>query len=121
MSVLYYGIFAAPHFQNFIDKHFFGLTCYVLPVTTTNVDEHFWLFYNLSTNTYFLRLEVSRGKYPIIKYTEFSTALHKSSKWEVFVVPYNFGRLVLYEAKNAITVVVNEHFLGNAFGTLHIV
>ena len=86
-----------------------------------NVDEHFWLFYNLSTNTYFLRLEVSRGKYPIIKYTEFLAALNKSSKWEVFVVPYNFGRLVLYEAKNAITVVVNEHFLGNAFGTLHIV
>ena len=74
----------------------------------------------ISMNT-FLRLEVRCGKYPIIKYTEFLAALNKSSKWEVFVVPYNFGRLVLYEAKNAITVVVNEHFLGNAFGTLHIV
>ena len=69
-----------------------------------NVDEHFWLFYNLSTNT-FLRLEVSRGKYPIIKYTEFLAASHKSSKWELFVVPNNFGFLDIYEDKNAFTVV----------------
>ena len=97
MSVLYYGRFAAPHFQNFIDKHFFGLSCYILPVTTTNVDEHFWLFHKLSTNTYFLLLEVSRGKYPIIKYREFLAALHKSSKWELFVVPNNFERLVIFQ------------------------
>ena len=76
-----------------------------------NVDEHFWLFYNLSTNTYFLRLEVSRGKYPIIKYREFLAAVHKSCKWELFVVPTNIVCLVIYEAKNAITVVINEHLL----------
>ena len=49
----------------------------------------------------FYILEVSRGKYPIIKYTEFLAALHKSSKWELFVVPNNFERLVIYEGKNA--------------------
>ena len=70
-----------------------------------NVDEHFWLFYKLLTNTYFLCLEVSREKYPIIKYTEFLAALHKSSKWELFVVSNNFGCLDIYEGKNAFTVV----------------
>ena len=59
----------------------FGLSNYILSATMANVDEHFWLFHNLSTNTYFLRLEVMRGKYPIIKYMEFLAALHKSYKW----------------------------------------
>ena len=63
-----------------------------------NVDEHFWLFHKPSTNT-FWPLEVSRGKYSIIKYTEFLAALHKSYKWELFVVPYNNGLLVIYEGK----------------------
>ena len=49
---------------------------------------------------------------------EILAALHKSSTWELFVVPYNFGRLVLYEAKNAITMVVNEHFFGIGLGFL---
>ena len=76
-----------------------GLSGYELPVTKTNVCEHFWLFHKLSTNTYFLCLEVSCGKYPIIKYIEFLVALHKSSKWELFVVPNSFEPLVTYEGK----------------------
>ena len=83
----------------------FGLSYYILSATMANVDEHFWLFNNLSTNTFWPPLEVSRGKYPIIKYREFLAALHKSSKWELFVVPYNLGRLDIYEVKNAFTVV----------------
>ena len=60
-----------------------------------NVDEHFWLFYNLSTNT-FQRLEVSRGKYPIIKYRHFFASVNKLSKWEKIGVCTNNGRLGLY-------------------------
>ena len=69
-----------------------------------NVDEHFWLFYNLSTNT-FQRLEVSRGKYPIIKYRHFFASLNKLSKWEKNCVCTNNGRLVIYEGNNAIIVI----------------
>ena len=104
MSVLYHGIFSAAQFQKIlrplqrpVDKHFSGPSCYILFATMANVDEHFWLFHKLSTNT-FLRLEVSRGKYPIIKYMEFLAAIH-SSKWELFVVPYNFEHLDIYEGK----------------------
>ena len=35
---------------------------------------------------------------------EILAALHKSSTWELFVMLYNFGRLVIYECKNAIAV-----------------
>ena len=91
--------------KNFIDEHFSGLSCYILSATMANVDEHFWIFHKPSTNTYFLRLEVSRGKYPIIRYREFLAALHKSFKWELFVVPYNNGCLAMYEGKNTFTVV----------------
>ena len=67
-----------------------------------------WLF--LLTNTYFLFLEVSCGKYPIIKYIEFLVALYKSSKWELFVVPYSFERLVTYEGKKC-------HYSGPSMNT----
>ena len=105
MSVLYYGIFSAAHFQIFVrpllrlvDKHFFlgRESCYILPVTTTNVDEHFWLFYNLSTNT-FRPLEGRRGKYTIRKYRAFFASVNKLSKWEKIGVCTNNGRLVIYE------------------------
>ena len=39
------------------------------------------------------------------KYMGFLSALHKSSKWELFVVPYNIWRLDINEGKNAFTVV----------------
>ena len=73
-----------------------GLSGYELPVTKTNVCEHFWLFHKLSTNTYFLRLEVRRRKYPIIKYGNFLASVNKLSKWEKIGVCTNNGRLGLY-------------------------
>ena len=60
-----------------------------------NVDEHFWLFYNLSTNT-FLPLEGRRGKYTIRKYRAFFVSVNKLSKWEKIGVCTNNGRLGLY-------------------------
>ena len=89
----------------------FGLSCYILSATMANVDEHFWLFYNLSTNT-FQRLEVSRGKYPIIKYRHFFASLNKLSKWEKNCVCTNNGRLVIYEGNNATIVIRPWTFFG---------
>ena len=50
---------------------------------------------------------------------EILATLHQSSTWELFVVPYNFGHLVIYECKNAIVVVVHEHFFGNNGPHIH--
>ena len=58
----------------------------------------------LSTNT-FLRLEVSRGKYSIIKYRNFFASLNKLNKWPKNRVCTNNGRLVIYEGNNAIIMI----------------
>ena len=117
MSVLYYGRFAAAHFQNFTASaaprrqtlfwaQLLYTVCYYVGQMSMNT---FGYFMNCRQTLIFLCLEVSRGKYPIIKYREFLAAVHKSCKWELFVVPTNIVCLVIYEAKNAITVVINEH------------
>ena len=74
----------------------FGLSCYILSATMANVDEHFWLFYNLSTNT-FRPLEGRHGKYTIRKYRAFFASLNKSTAWRKNRVGTNNGRLVIYE------------------------
>ena len=79
-----------------------AIYCLLLQQMSMNT---FGYFINCRQTLIFLLLEVSRGKYPIIKYREFLAALHKSSKWELFVVPYNIWRLDINEGKNAFTVV----------------
>ena len=76
-----------------------GSVAMTVTVTKTNVYEHFFL-------------EVSCGKYPIIKYIEFllhyiTLLFSGSSLWCQTVLSVSLPMRV----KNAITVVVYEHFL----------
>ena len=95
MSVLYYGIFSAAHFQT-LKSVCRRLMKYPKVFIDTCCSNRQYLASKPKKVFVDKILEVRRGKSPIIKYRHFFASLNKLSKWEKICVCTNNGRLGLY-------------------------